>query len=297
MDPYNEEYLPPPLGSMNTGAICWLNSLMQSLLSCPVFVRRVLGSKRKLGRTEIGEALYTVVWTAMYDHDRFPYTVGLLKKQITIQKKSFGNGQECASEGLLYLLELVQGSKDYFLSNLFMHRIRCDFLCEQCRVCRSSGVDYGISLQLFQLTTPITTAEEFVANLKVHLSPSDKPCDDCGATLVRRYRLTMVPEIVIVMFNKYGVQVPRLAHYVPRQFTLPGTDGSEMIYMQVAQIEHHGSLHGGHYFAKCLRQGGVFLLNDASCSKSEFSPTSNTYIVIYNFKKNTKKSISIEDGL
>jgi ubiquitin C-terminal hydrolase len=291
MEEYNEKYLPVALGSMNTGAICWLNSLMQSLLSCPCFVHRVLDSQKKLSRTPIGEALYAVVWCAMYDHKLFPFTISALQKQIVFHKKKFGIGQECASEGLHQLLDLVQSKDDFFLSNLFMHRTRCDLICNHCRSACNSGVDYGITVQLFQLTTPITTKDEFVNSLKLHMSESDKQCT-CGAFLVRRYRLTMIPEIVIVMFNKYGVGIPRLSHYFPEEFTLKSTNNNNMQYLLVAQIEHHGTLHGGHYFAKCLRQEGVYLLNDASVSKNRFSPSTSTYMVIYNFKNYTRKDIS-----
>ena len=93
----------------------------------------------------------------------------------------------------------------------------------------------------------------------------------------------MLPEIVIIMFNKYD---HRTLHYFPEEFELTSTNNKIMVYQLVAQIEHYGSRFGGHYFAKCRRQNNkVYLLNDQGCTPDNFKPNVNTYIVIYHFKK------------
>ena len=40
-----------------------------------------------------------------------------------------------------------------------------------------------------------------------------------------------------------------------------------MIFRQTAQIEHSGSMSGGHYWALCRRADGVYCLNDQSCTR------------------------------
>ena len=40
----------------------------------------------------------------------------------------------------------------------------------------------------------------------------------------------------------------------------------------------------GHYWAVCKRKGGWFCMNDMNITPAEFSPTNNTYIVIYHIQ-------------
>jgi len=278
MEPYNKKFVPTALGSHNTGAICWLNSLMQSLLSCPSFTKQVLESQNDLEKTEVGMALYNVVSCAMYKHDRFAVTISNLQKKMVKSLLKFGVGQECATEGLVHLIDLISTEA---ISKLFTYRVRCYSFCESCKDLQKHGIDYGITLNLFHITHPITNDTEFIQNLKYHNSKTDIKCK-CGYLLTRRYYLTMVPPILVIVFNKFNNGT---GQYIPTSVSLNGTENRILEYTQVAQIEHHGTMHGGHYFAKCLRSDGVYLLNDSSVSPDKFSPTNNTYIVIYNFKK------------
>ena len=59
MEPYNKKFVPTALGSYNT-AICWLNSLMQSLLSCPSFTKQVLESQNDLEKQKL--VWHCIMW-------------------------------------------------------------------------------------------------------------------------------------------------------------------------------------------------------------------------------------------
>jgi uncharacterized UBP type Zn finger protein len=292
MEDYNPLYLPSPNGSHNIGVICWLNSLMQGLLSSPTFVKTVLSHKKKLQQTDVGIALYNVIWYAMYDTSKFHNSIAQLQKVLAYTAKQtyktnrveFGFGQECANEGFVFLLDLVQ-KKDFYLSNIFTHRYRCDIVCTSCRTRTESGLDHGMFISMGNLRKPISSTEEFVNELKLHITQWDKKCK-CGNKLIRRYRLTMIPEVMIILFDKYQWNGgPRLRHYTPNEFSLQGINGKNLTFVKVAQIDQSGMMSSGHYTALGLRKDGVYMFNDATVHKSNFIESPNTYLVIFNFKK------------
>jgi ubiquitin C-terminal hydrolase len=108
-------------------------------------------------------------------------------------------------------------------------------------------------------------------------------CDKCGKKC-EKFKVTllvMVPEILPVMFKKYRNK--ELTPF-PAKLEFMCRNGREKyIYGLVAQIEHSGSMEGGHYWAICLRKSGWFNLNDSSVSSSEPGPTVNTYMVFYHY--------------
>lgn len=117
-------------------------------------------------------------------------------------------------------------------------------------------------------------------------APIDGRCPTCKTpspptAAIRIYNLTMVPEIILGMFNLYGI---RHAQYFPHRLEFPAHDGTLLVYNLVGQVEHAGTLSGGHYWAHGLRADGrVYLLNDTGVSPSFFTPTPNTYIVAYHY--------------
>jgi ubiquitin C-terminal hydrolase len=169
-----------------------------------------------------------------------------------------------------------------------------------------------VNFNLFHIDrSPPKTPEEFSRAVRFHSSITEDytcekcPCWNCGGkvaekrdkgaatwqcvsceavqkkcTAVRLYKLALIPEIVFCMFNAYRNKVAR---YFPEEFRISSADGGFMIYKLVGQIEHAGSLGGGHYWARGLRSGGVFMLNDTGVSSCRFENTANTYIVAYNY--------------
>jgi ubiquitin C-terminal hydrolase len=96
----------------------------------------------------------------------------------------------------------------------------------------------------------------------------------------------MIPEIIVCSFNIYARNgVARTPRYFPLTLEFPATSGGTMMYKLVGQIEHSGSLAGGHYWARGLRKNGVFRLNDTSTAPSTFETTSGTYIVAYHYDR------------
>lgn len=106
---------------------------------------------------------------------------------------------------------------------------------------------------------------------------------DCKGLGYRLYRLSMIPEIAVCLFNLY--RHPRPQRFIPTQLRIPRRGGGTLVFNQTAMVEHFGSLYGGHYIARALRAGHkVYLFNDhANPEPNRFVASPNTYIAMYHF--------------
>jgi ubiquitin C-terminal hydrolase len=87
------------------------------------------------------------------------------------------------------------------------------------------------------------------------------------------------PEIFVCLFNQYADKKLR---YFPQIFKIPNNKNGSLTYQLVAQVEHSGSLGGGHYVCKALRKDGAYLLNDSGVSTiTGLEPSAGTYMVFY----------------
>lgn len=216
------------------------------------------------------------------------------KKKVPIQ--TFMQGQQCVGEGYHYLLETMENFQT--IQNLFLHRykslIHC-FDCERCVSdveCMYSLFEVEPNLKLEQIEKfqqyhiEARNMNEFLAKQSGYVD-ENYICPKCKKT-GEKYRmnmLVMIPEVLVVMSKKYSTrQKLNVMTDFPERLEFKGKDGSQMVYEAVAQIEHSGGRHGGHYWAICRRKGGWFNINDMNVSPSEFRPTINTYIVFYHLK-------------
>ena len=237
---------------------------------------------------------------------------------------NFGNAQESASEGLILLLDMMDadnGEVESPITRLFTHRFSCEMYCKTCKIPVSTTIDTSCQFNLFYYdrlkvfpSNPKTFSDEMRRYVDL---TEDYRCEKCEEVRIdqymregmppqeavqkvaknpirktgyRLYKLVMTPEIIICLFNAYGVNVQRRARYFPNYLEYPAKNGGILIYRLVGQIEHSGNLHGGHYVARSLRQGTVWLFNDSSTPiKTTFSSIPGTYILAYHVDRTIKK--------
>lgn len=271
MEPYDTAFVPSPKGFRNIGAICWMNSLMQSLLSCPTFMKTVIRNRESLTQNELGKILYELVDDAVSGNDTSQYTC--MMRNVLMQRKHFATRQECAHEGFHMIMDLLSNDA---IAEVFLHRVRYYLACSSCkksRVCENRS-NFIINL------THYAKNDDFMEALRMRSSDTEVKCE-CGEMMKQIDILTMVPEIVVVAFEKF---YNKKDLYFPQTFDITDKSGKKMIFKQVAQIEHSGSMNGGHYVARCLRDN-IYQFNDLSVSPSSLTPTPNTYMVFYAFDK------------
>lgn len=257
-------FLPDPYGLVNTGSICYFNSLLQVLGSCT----SIYSIKFK-DRNDVERVIKEYV--EMLKNNKIDITVSSkIIAELHKVKPNFGNGQESASEALVLLLEAID---NVCLTSLFVNRVRCSVKCKTCDYRSEEKKDYSVTINLFH--------EQDVkeSNILNHSNEiDDYLCEKCkNKGGIRHYKLTMLSEILVICFNVY---FDKKKHNFPDTLTFPGKD-KDLRYKLIGQIEHIGNLHGGHYWSRVLRKDGVFLCNDNTYNECKFTPTDNTYIIVY----------------
>lgn len=179
------------------------------------------------------------------------------------------------------------------ITRLFLHRLKCELHCRLCRTIVSTKTDYMVMFHLLHLDlmqTPPRDAAEFARALRRHVvKVEDYTCERCNTktTALRVYSLTMVPEILFCAFNLYDGfgRGGHRSRFFPERLEFPATvEGTSLGFRLVGQVEHRGSLSGGHYWMHGLRSGErVWELNDMGVSPSRFGPRESTYILVYHF--------------
>lgn len=266
MKSLNNALLINPYGLYNTGSICYMNSLLQVLASCTSILEyddnesTILKDYiHMIKKDNIGSNLYISQHIVENIHRSFSL---------------FGNGQESASEALILLLD-----KEKKLTELFTCRTRYKIYCINCNYSTEEQKDYTVIFNIFH-TKNLTSKD-----ILVHISKlNDYKCDKCNKTdyIYKKSKVTMLSEIIVCAFNIYH---QKTLHNFPLSLTFPGKNNEILEYEAVGQIEHFGSLNGGHYTSRALRKNGIYYFNDSLFHPSIIEPTENTYLVFYHYKK------------
>ena len=214
-------------------------------------------------------------------------------------KINFGNGQESAHEVFVLLLDMMEptetenypllSSINSPITKLFLHKCEWNLYCISCKNSISKKIDYGVIFDMHHIDmhTQINTPLNFSKLIKQHVSSVEGyKCPTCfGESICRIYNLKRIPEIVFCSFNIYYQENRKIRYFPPYlEFKTNSEETDKYTFKLISQIEHSGSLNGGHYWAKCLRgNNSVYELNDMGISPSMFQSTPYTYMVIYHF--------------
>jgi len=286
--PHQQAFTVGLFGLNNTGTLCYLNSLVQALASCPSFVKTIMDHE-----DEFKSCPDQLGWELLQIFNRFrdPIEIGGNKKIKTdtvakvlqeLQKNRKANGhitnlgtgtQEDVFEGLKFIIEALDSNLDKTtFQNLFDVRYRQTIRCCSCGDTREVDITscppeimINMSESDPMLQSSLETREDVEKYINLHMHyPDDYKCEKCftkNADGIRKvqqfYSLARVSSIIVLSFhdnqsrllNKKG---PKQTRFFPNQIQIKGIN-KILNYRAVAQIEQIGSLGGGHYTAKCLR--------------------------------------------
>lgn len=270
---HNTELLPPPAGQPNLGATCWFNALFQALRSSTILKQLIDRSvvDPPVPLPAMTTSFHTYIQTGSINRFLTDFSVFAKKKQIYIEN------QNCTHEAYVqFISETGVPAIDAACKMTFNYEATCS-----CGFVKE-WVDYAYYVGITMRWVDATSAD-LVRHIMARYAEFDWVCEKCGQKIRRRIeRLARVNNLIVVTFFQY---FNKKAYKFPLGFTLPATDGPGHEFKLVAQIEHSGSPMGGHYWARCLRREGsdtrVWLLNDTSIAPAEFSPSEETYMLVY----------------
>lgn len=287
------QYTANVFGLQNNANLCYLNSLVQALCSCPSFVKTILDNEDEFKQTsELGNCLVSLM-SKYTNHTTFPTyrnikveDIGNLLRLIQSarvsagHKATLGNGtQEDVFEGFKFLIESLGESikkikntdVDDF-QNLFSVRYKLTIRCTACGNVRGvdqescpSEIAINMSESKSILHGVLDSQQTIEKYIRMHmLYPEDYKCEKCNfkntansSQVQQIYTLARVSSIIVMSFHD-NQQIMYNKNGVRKVRYFPNelkitSKLGVLLYRPVAQVEHFGNLGGGHYTAKCLR--------------------------------------------
>ncbi len=284
---YDNEYVIFPFGLSNTGATCWMNSIMQALFSLPSFNETVLELQAECLISPLSAHYASIMsaWKSGNGNSQLFKNAGSIMSTLLAaeSKKSrskllLGGNQECANEGFIRMIDLINIPK---IKNLFATSYQISVKCTKCSHVHVFDRDAGLHIEVFEPVNSLITEGAFRQYIGAHTSLTDLyTCVKCGVpnyAINREHRLKRLGECVVVLFNKYYTKENI---WFPEKMSFP-SQGGRRNYKLCAKIEHAGSLDGGHYWATVLRNNKWHCLNDDHEGPGHPNPTINTTMAIY----------------
>lgn len=303
---YDPKYVPRAFGLNNTGAICWFNSLMQSLLSCPALTRYMLENEAKFADNRMASE-YIRVLKLLFDVD----DKGCVIKPVDAPPTMIQCASTMVLNGLMHEIKNNQkgkkkkppcgqeGVQDYFndfmdllnedgVTRLFNNKYEYLICCDHCKHIlvnkRSTEKDLFVDMDCGR---SFADRNEFQSWITAHATEIDEyKCEKCGQKsqkILRMQHLCLLREVVVVFFK----WIRRNSNFwYPQHLQFKCKDGGHLTYKVVAQIEHVGYYNpvthtsSGHYYARGLRER-VYEFNDLGMRPAETTPTSQTHVVFY----------------
>lgn len=291
LERYNEKYIPNISGMTNTGVICYLNSLLQMLMSFSVFNKYLLDNHESFEaaanepdpkeRNNIGQLYIKLLesngLTLGGVAPRPEFTIGTsnasgimhsMSQLRRRQKRRFNllhHRQEDMHEALVFFIEALTDI-DVELGDLFSIRYRMKLQCRKCKKeWPGSKAEPEFIFNLFEdkpiLQDALTSKTAIENYIKKHITiPEDYRCENCqavnnvvdGKVSPNIVQIYSLARVSPIFILMFDKYNKKTLKYFPPALDFQSRTGN-LHYEIVAQIEHLGSRAGGHYLAKVRR--------------------------------------------
>jgi ubiquitin C-terminal hydrolase len=295
----HDQYIPDPIGLNNFGNTCYLNSLIQCLLSCSSFNEIIINEINNNSNSSNSNNKLLIAYrnliinllnktnktnnlniTPQYIYEGL--ILGARKRKDIVKFEP--SLQQDAQEGFLLFMDILNIPK---LNRLFNYRYHIKMKCELCNKWCLDKYEENIIMTInpeFETDKNIRNINDFLIKHEDDID-NNHICDLCKRKSSKKKitTLVMIPEILCISVNKY---IRKYNTNLPNQLEfLYKTKEKKLIYKLVAQSEHYGSQGGGHYNAIVLRKNNAYLCDDLSINNTKLGTTLNTYICFYHYYK------------
>lgn len=271
----------PPFGLLNSGAICYINSLTQSLISCAPVVEAIKKCDPK--KSEAVKIFQELIKSDKQGRPLGVKNVAGMVALLAARHKHFGMGQEDASEGFDLLLDIMGPTFEQAFTSHWLVNIYCD----GCRTLVSSPTtDIMNRIIMERHYEPLLAdkgVDEYVSGHVTQVSHYRCPkCKKDKVPAMKVSRMIKPPQVLIISFNKFMNKWHDEEHRTTMTIRYGKHQEHKKCYRLAAVVEHHGGRRGGHYVARARRPGGTYLFNDSRVAPSTLLPgRPNDYILFY----------------
>ena len=274
-----------PVGFHNTGTICWLNSILQAMVSSSDLCSTI----KNIDQTNASDLLLQLIDLIK----KIDEHVDIQKKSIdilqTISHTNLIHGQQASDEGFIILLDLINNKE---ICNLFTHIYEIKLICKQTNKILSkersiNNIFYMFDERILEETNLTTCILGYTHNLEDYTPQEHMSYHKKHYKYKRVYKLRRIPEIVIICLNRYrttgkGNIIARNNKIkLPQTFNIPDIDNKAMVYDKIAEIDHLGSLNSGHYICRAKRNNKIYLFNDIRCTEYRLETLPSTFLTFY----------------
>lgn len=230
------------VGLKNINSICYLNVLIQSVLSCDVFVNAIIANKDKyMNETNvIGLLFYNIICKMVNE-------IEIGKDNFTMSEKLKFVGQNCSHEALIFIIDKLHFEK------LFNIKYEKTIFCINCDKITQKKIDTCAMYEYF------TESKDgnFISIINRQIdSDEEYKCDICNKKKhVFLNDLISSSEIFVITFNQYE-EKKKIIKY-KNVITL-----STGRYKLVAKINHIGNTNSGHYWMVRYNNKKTIAIND-----------------------------------
>lgn len=287
---YEPEFVPDVCGLVNTGVICYLNTMLQMLFSCSSFNHHMLENKELFSKAAASGNKIGLLYIRLLEENNIrlrgdgkvvrmpnPFEVKqcsgsiLLRELIDLRKRNKSTSnllhhhQEDLHEGLTFFIETLT-KIDESVADVFNIRYKMDIRCRKCKDIKEGPREKpNIMFQLFEedpiLQDALDSKTKIEDYIKQHINiPDDYKCDKCGAinTVVNKQvtpniqQIYRLARISSVIILVFNKYEEKKLKFFPDSLDFKSTNG-DLHYELISQVEHYGNKGGGHYLTKCRR--------------------------------------------
>jgi len=289
---YNPDYVPEGFGMSNTGAICWWNALLQTLLGASGLTDIMFAYETEFANNNFALAYIKFLELALSNKATSSSSITLFnafKERLALKSKvRLDQGQQCAHEGFTLFIEMLDNRR---VDKLFTTSYEVTSTCSQCKYVEIYQRDTS-----FYITMGMNTRNDtlFTNWLRVHegeSTPRECPnCSKCTIGQKRVEKLKQLGEIVCVLFSS-KLHTPTMQMHYPQSLSFSAKGGGVLKYKLIGSIEHAGVSNmttfssSGHYWARSVRCDSWLKFND-SLTPTVCSSTSaeSTFMVFYHME-------------
>lgn len=279
----------PIKGFDNTGAICWMNSLLQAILACIRFRNVVIACPNTGSATLVilkllcrdyataainGQPTYSLYSAKLLE----ALAMDLRDRQPKNYRILCDGNQQSASEGFVLLLSALRSLE---VNQLFFH-LTMNKIYD-----KTTGKELSSQKAMMNFFTVFDEQRLINEGLETYImKEQDMITNEDGIQCIKRSTLHYSPEIIVILLNRYVSRNGSIR--LPDTFRIPYKEkGKYMSYKRKSDILHTGSLHGGHYIARVAWGIGnqCYLCNDNIVRQvPNIETTTATYMTFYEYQ-------------